>query len=159
MSDGMVFCKSCGGTLHVSAPFCPSCGAPQAGAGGGDGIERTFGSSIAMCLSKYATFEGRAPRAEYWWFALFTWAAHIVLAILGAASSETLFGIVSLLFSLAIFLPSLAVTARRLHDTDRSGWWMLIFLVPLVGWILFLVWMCTKGSLGPNRFGPENGGR
>ena len=66
MSDGMVFCRACGGTMHSAAPFCPHCGAPQSAVGGGDGIERSLGASVAMCFTKYVTFEGRAPRAEYW---------------------------------------------------------------------------------------------
>ena len=158
MSGNMVFCRACGGTLHSTAPLCPHCGAPQGDGAGGDGITRSFGGSIAMCFSKYATFQGRAPRAEYWWFILFIALGHIAILILAslfdsAAASGTLYG----LFTLGTLLPTLAVTVRRLHDTDRSGWWLLMELVPLVGVILVLVWFCSRGTRGQNRFGSENG--
>ncbi len=156
MSGNMVFCRACGGTLHSTAPLCPHCGAPQGG--GGDGITRTFGSSIAMCFSKYATFQGRAPRAEFWWFYLFVIIGMLVTSIIGGVSdSSALGGIAYGLFSLGILLPNLAVSVRRLHDTDRSGWWLLIMLIPLIGTILIIVWFCSRGTRGPNRFGNENG--
>jgi len=91
----------------------------------------TFGESIVACFSKYAAFNGRAARPEYWWWVLFT---ALVSAATGVVS-ETL----SALFSLAILLPSLAVGARRLHDTDRSGWFLL------------LLWLIQEGK-EPNRF-------
>lgn len=153
----MIFCRSCGGTLHSSAPLCPHCGAPQTTAGGGDGIERTFGSSISICFAKYATFAGRAPRAEFWYFSLLQIIINIALNVLEAATGTGAFIVISSLFSLAVLIPNLAVAARRLHDIDRSGWWLLIGLIPLIGWIVLIVWYCTKGTRGPNRFGPENG--
>lgn len=90
----------------------------------------TFGESISTCFSKYATFDGRATRSEYWWFALFTVLASAILGTI----SETASGV----FSLAVLLPSLAVGARRLHDTNRSGWFLLLWLIPVVGWIVVL---------------------
>ncbi|HEX6741470.1 MAG TPA: DUF805 domain-containing protein [Sphingomicrobium sp.] len=80
-------------------------------------------------LKKYAVFSGRAPRAEYWWFYLATFVINIPLSIADEAIAS--WSPLSSLFSLAIFVPSLAVTTRRLHDTNRSGWWQLIFLVPI----------------------------
>lgn len=103
----------------------------------------TFSESIGTCFSKYAVFNGRASRSEYWWWALFTFLASLASGI----ASETL----SALFSLAILLPSLAVGARRLHDTDRSGWFLLLWFVPIVGWIILLVWAAQEGK-EPNRF-------
>lgn len=103
----------------------------------------TFGESIQSCFSKYANFDGRASRSEYWWFSLFTF-----LASLAAGLVSDTFGA---LFSLAVLLPSLAVGARRLHDVDRSAWFLLLWLVPLVGWIVLLVWT-TQESKEPNRF-------
>lgn len=103
----------------------------------------TFGQSISTCFSKYAAFDGRAVRSEYWWFFLFTFLAPAALAIF----SETL----AQLFSLAALLPSLAVGARRLHDTDRSGWFLLLWLIPIVGWIILIVWAAQEGK-EPNRF-------
>ncbi len=104
----------------------------------------TFGESIKACFSKYAAFDGRAVRSEFWWFALFTF---LVSAGAGMVS-QTLSG----LFSLAVLLPSLAVGARRLHDIDKSGWWLLLWFLPLIGWIILLVWAAQEGR-EPNRFG------
>lgn len=162
MSDNpnMVFCRGCGQRLHVTALACPHCGAPQGSfgaAGPGDGIPRTFGSAITICLRKYADFQGRAPRAEYWWFTLFTILVDVAFSVVAAALHEHAIGILGDLVSLALLLPTIAVGARRLHDIDRSGWWQLLNLVPLVGWIIVFVWFCTRGTRGDNRFGPENG--
>ncbi len=109
-----------------------------------------FQDAIKTCFKKYADFSGRAMRSEYWWFALFSMITSFILLMIDP--SETLY----LIFSLAVLLPSLAVGARRLHDIDRSGWWLLLSLVPLVGIIVLIVWFCTKGTPGTNRFGPEN---
>ncbi len=103
----------------------------------------TFGESISTCFSKYATFEGRASRSEYWWFCLF--------ALLGSLATGMVSEVLSGLFSLAILLPSLAVGARRLHDIDKSGWFLLVGLVPLVGWIILIVW-AVQESKEPNRY-------
>lgn len=103
----------------------------------------TFGESISTCFSKYATFEGRASRSEYWWFFLFTFLASIATGMV----SETLTG----LFSLAVLLPSLAVGARRLHDVDKSGWFLLLWFVPIIGWIILIVWACQEAK-EPNRW-------
>lgn len=103
----------------------------------------TFGESIKTCFSKYAEFSGRADRSEYWWFELF-----LLLVIVGAAIlGETL----SNLVTLAVLLPSLAVGARRLHDVDKSGWWQLLYLVPIVGWIVVIYWSALPAR-DPNRF-------
>ncbi len=150
-----MFCRACGGSLHSTAPLCPHCGAPQVCAGGGDGIARTFANSISICFRKYITFTGRAPRAEFWYFLLFIWLVGIVLVVVSSQSQAG--GWFNALFSLGTFLPCIAVQVRRLHDVDRSGWWYWIMLIPIVGAILLLVWTCTRGSRGSNRFGPENG--
>ncbi|MCZ8235565.1 MAG: DUF805 domain-containing protein [Inhella sp.] len=97
-----------------------------------------FTDAIKTCFSKYATFSGRATRAEYWWFFLFTFLGSLI-------------PIVGLIFALAVLIPSIAVAVRRLHDTDRSGWWILIGLIPLVGFIVLLVFYCQE-SKEPNRF-------
>lgn len=103
----------------------------------------TFGESIRTCFSKYATFAGRASRSEYWWFFLFNFLVSIGCGMI----SDTLSG----LYSLAVLLPSLAVGVRRLHDIDKSGWFLLVWLIPLVGWIIQLVW-ATRPGKEPNRF-------
>ena len=103
----------------------------------------TFGQSIKTCFSKYADFSARASRSEFWWWVLFTF---LVSAGLGMISE-----IVAGLFSLATLLPYLAVGARRLHDTDRSGWWQLLSLIPIIGWIVLLIWFVQEAK-EPNRF-------
>lgn len=127
--------------------------------------------AVRSVFQNYVTFSGRARRAEYWWFILF---AVIVSAVLGALdsfifgysiSSEAEAGTLSLdvqsvgvlapLWSLATFLPSLAVAVRRLHDTGRSGWWLLILLVPLIGAIVLLVFLVTRGNPGTNVYGTD----
>ena len=103
----------------------------------------TFGESIKTCFSKYADFNGRADRSEYWWFELFC-----LLVIVGAGMvNETL----SNLVSLALALPSLAVGARRLHDINKSGWWQLLYLIPVIGWIVVIYW-AAQPAREPNRF-------
>lgn len=103
----------------------------------------TFGESIRICFSKYAEFNGRASRPEFWWWVLFTVLAGLAAGIIGETASA--------LFSLATLLPSLAVGARRLHDTNRSGWLQLLWLIPVIGWILVIVWLAQEGR-EPNRF-------
>ena len=108
---------------------------------------------------KYATFEGRARRKEYWYFQLFNVVAVVVLAFIdlavGSFSEEAGIGLLSGLYSLAVFIPSIAVTVRRLHDTNRSGWWFLIYFIPLVGAIVMLVFTVLDSQPGANRFGPN----
>jgi uncharacterized membrane protein YhaH (DUF805 family) len=115
-------------------------------------------------FKKFADFQGRARRSEYWLFSLFCFGVGVVIGILRVATGglESLesgrmdpLGIVNLLFSLAILVPSLAVGFRRLHDTDRSAWWILIGLIPLIGWITLIVFYLLPGTTGPNRFGPD----
>lgn len=103
----------------------------------------TFGESISTCFSKYATFDGRATRSEYWWFFLFTFLVSAALSIV----SEALSGV----FSLGVLLPSLAVGVRRLHDIDKSGWFLLLWFIPIIGWIILIVWVIQEGK-EPNRF-------
>ena len=111
-----------------------------------------FPTAIKTCLGKYVEFQGRARRSEYWYFYLFQVLLYFVAFILDSAfGSEVL---VSLLVTLGLLLPSLAVQVRRLHDIDRSGWWMFLALIPIVGAILLIVWCCKRGDATPNRFGP-----
>ena len=98
----------------------------------------TFQESIQVCFKKYADFTGRASRSEFWWFMLFT--------VLAGAAAGIISQYVSALFYLATLLPSVAVATRRLHDTGRSGWWQLIGLVPILGWIVLLVFMTQEGK-------------
>lgn len=115
----------------------------------------TMIEATRACFSNYVTFSGRARRAEYWWFILATILVSIVLGIVDAVIGFGEFGLLSNLWSLAILLPSLAAGARRLHDTDRSAWWLLIMLLPLIGVIVLIVFFAQKGTDGANRFGPD----
>jgi uncharacterized membrane protein YhaH (DUF805 family) len=113
--------------------------------------------AVRSVLGKYATFSGRARRAEYWWWTLAYILASIVLSIIDAmiVGASGGGGILSVIFGLAVLVPSIAVATRRLHDIDRSGWWQLIVLVPLIGAIVLIVWYCKTGTAGPNRFGED----
>ncbi|MDM4723359.1 DUF805 domain-containing protein [Micromonospora sp. WMMA1363] len=119
----------------------------------------SFTAAVRSVLSQYIGFSGRARRAEYWWFFLFSVLVGIVTLILdialGTDELGASTGLFNLIATLALWLPSLAVAVRRLHDTDRSGWLVLIGLVPLIGAIVLLVFFVQDGTTGPNRFGPD----
>ncbi len=112
-----------------------------------------------LALKKYATFTGRAQRAEFWYFTLFTSLIFIGLSIIdvitGSFVTEAGMGSLGGLYSLAILIPSLAVGVRRLHDTGRSGWWLLIGLIPLIGCIVLLIFFGQDGVPGENPYGPN----
>jgi len=103
-------------------------------------------------LRQYADFEGRACRKEYW---MFTLISVIISAVLAILDNVLTIGILGLLYSLAVLLPSLAVGVRRLHDTGRSGWWLLISLIPLIGAIVLIVFLATDGERQLNAYGPD----
>lgn len=104
-------------------------------------------------LKKYAVFSGRARRTEYWMFFLFNFIISFVLAFIEGIVGGP--GIIGLLYSLAVLIPGIAVSVRRLHDTNRSGWWLLIGLVPLIGAIVLLVFMVQDSQQGDNHYGPN----
>ena len=104
-----------------------------------------------VVLQKYTQFVGRAGRAEFWWFFLASFIISAVLSILGRAS--VVFSVLGFIYSLAVLVPSIAVGIRRLHDTARSGWWILIGLIPLVGFIILIVFWATQGNPGANQYG------
>ena len=124
-------------------------------------------SAMFEPLKKYAQFSGRARRSEFWLFALFIFIVEIVYVVLlgavgGFSSTQStpnglamaVMGLFSLLF-LGIIIPSLAVTFRRLHDTDRSAWWLLISFIPGIGGLVLLIFYLLPGTNGPNKFGPD----
>jgi uncharacterized membrane protein YhaH (DUF805 family) len=115
----------------------------------------TFASAVRDALSHYGSFRGRSRRAEFWWFALFCGLVRLVALVADKATGSV---VLDIAVSLALLLPTLAVTVRRLHDTDHSGWWWLIALVPAIGWIVLLVLQCLDSQPGTNRFGdsPKN---
>jgi uncharacterized membrane protein YhaH (DUF805 family) len=108
-------------------------------------------------LKKYAVFSGRARRQEYWFFTLFSFIITAVLVYIdfnvGPYGSQTGLGFLSGLYSLAVFIPTFAVTVRRLHDTSRTGWWLLIGFIPLIGAIVLLVFMFLDSTSGTNEYG------
>jgi uncharacterized membrane protein YhaH (DUF805 family) len=126
---------------------------------------------MILPLKRYAQFSGRSRRREFWMWVLFNWTVAIGLAVIdtligfggtsavtgpmGAAYSWYSNGPLSLIWMLATFIPNLSVSIRRLHDIDKSGWWLLILLVPLVGFIALVVFQCVEGTRGANRFGPD----
>jgi len=115
-----------------------------------------FQEAVSTCFSKYVSFEGRAARPEYWWWVLFVVLAGVILRIVGALVLGVDSGggsVLSGLFYLAVFLPGLAVAARRLHDTDRTGWWLLLALIPVIGSLVLLYFMVQPGTNGPNQYG------
>ena len=105
-------------------------------------------------LKKYAVFSGRAQRAEYWYFVLFNLIIAIILGIVSTVIGDDK-GMLGTLYSLAVLIPGLAVSIRRLHDVGKSGWMLLIALIPLIGWIWLLVLMITDSNPGDNKYGPN----
>lgn len=98
----------------------------------------TFVESIQTCFSKYAVFNGKAKRSEYWWWALFILLASLILGFFSEGAS--------VIFQLATLVPYIAVTARRLHDVDKSGWWQLLWIIPVIGWIIMIVWLASESK-------------
>ncbi|KJV10960.1 hypothetical protein VZ95_01560 [Elstera litoralis] len=111
-----------------------------------------FQESVQTCLRKFFDFQGRASRSEYWYFTLFSIVASVAASLF---EPESMSGVFSGLVSLGLFFPSFAVFFRRMHDIDKSGWWWLLWLVPIIGWIVLIVLNVTKGTTGPNRFGDD----
>ena len=111
------------------------------------------------CLKKYASFEGRARRTEYWMFTLFNFIFLVAAVILDNLFKTTIngsaYGVIYFVYALAVFLPSLAVIVRRLHDIDKAGTWFFIAFVPIVGGIWLLVLECTEGIRGSNQYGED----
>ncbi len=108
-------------------------------------------------LKNYVGFSGRARRKEYWMFLLFHLIVLIVAMLLdrmlGLSFGDVGYGPIYSLYALAVFLPSLAVAIRRLHDTNRSGWWLLLAFIPIIGGIVLIIWLATDGTPGDNRYG------
>lgn len=101
--------------------------------------------SVRACLTKYADFNGRAARPEFWWFMF----AQFVVGVILNMVSPMLGG----LFSLAMLVPSLAAGSRRLHDIGKTGWLQLLALIPLVGWVILIYWAAQPGDPAPNQYG------
>lgn len=127
----------------------------------------TFMDSISTCFGKYISFSGRAQQSEFWWFVLFIIIASAIVGAFDSMLFETQAmmiggmemsynpGLIGSIFSLAIFLPTWAVEVRRLHDIGKSGWWLLLGLIPVIGFIILLVWLIKTGTDGDNEYGPD----
>lgn len=115
-----------------------------------------FVEAIASAFKGYVNFRDRSCRSEYWWYMLFIFLANIVIAgielVMGLDAD---IGVLGIVFSLAVFLPSIAIGVRRLHDIDKSGWWLLLGFIPLIGVVILFIWACKRGTPGVNRFGPD----
>ena len=114
-----------------------------------------FQTSIKTCFSKYAVFSGRASRSEFWFFVLFGLLGGVISAIIDTmilGYSAEVNGPINLIFSVALILPSIAVTTRRLHDINKSGWWQLLWLT-VIGGIVVIVWNATEGEKKKNKHG------
>ena len=171
----MKFCSKCGCQNQDADAFCTQCGEPLSSPSTTPNAEhhgpscqdatyyRTFESAIRTCLlEKYVKFSGRATRSEYWYYYLFTLLVSLAITfgggflggIMGSKTIILLFAVASWLFSLAILVPSLAVSVRRLHDTNRSGWNVLWIFLPIVGAIVLLVFMVLDSMPVDNQYGP-----
>ncbi|MHB8729447.1 MAG: DUF805 domain-containing protein [Sulfuricaulis sp.] len=108
-------------------------------------------------LTKYAVFSGRASRKEYWFFCMFNIIIGVVLTVIdrmtGSYNAKAGMGLLSGIYALAVMIPSAAVLMRRLHDTNRSGWWLLIGLIPLIGVIVLFVFLAQDSKPGVNQYG------
>ena len=116
----------------------------------------SFAEAIVSGFRNYVNFSGRAPRSEYWYWTLFALLVSIVASILDSVLFHGMYvySPISSLSSLALLLPGIAVSVRRLHDIDRTGWWLLIAFT-IIGILLLLFWDCVRGTAGKNRFGDD----
>ena len=114
-----------------------------------------FQEAVRTCLSKYTQFSGRARRPEYWWFVLFSWLGALVTGLVDRVLFGPDVGIFGVIWGLALLLPAIAVGVRRLHDLGKTGWWLLIGIIPVLGTLLLIYWLVQPGTRGSNEYGPE----
>lgn len=116
-----------------------------------------FIEAVRNAYRNFANFSGRARRAEYWWWTLFATLVYLGAEAvnLGAYSMDGGANPAGLIILLVILFPGIALSVRRLHDTGRSGWWLLVNVLPLIGYLIFLYWMIKRGDQGANEFGPD----
>lgn len=114
----------------------------------------TFKEAVVNAIQQnYCNFSGRASRSEFWWYQLFTFILGILVEIVFCWSQNAM-SIASGIIALGLLLPNLGICVRRLHDIGKSGWWIFISLIPVIGWILLLVWYCKDSQMEPNQYGP-----
>jgi len=154
-------CTACGNDNAENARFCGGCGAalsvspitsstPQ--------VTVDFPEAVKLGFQRYIDLSGRSSRAEYWWFAFFIALVDIIATavdtvVLGTDLGDT--GLLAAVWGLATLIPSLAIGVRRLHDINKSGWWLLLWFVLVIGWIVLIVWAIKRGDDGPNKYGPD----
>ena len=153
-------CQTCGKDNSEDAQFCGECGvslstptAIGAGIATSELPMVSFIDAISRGFNNYVTFSGRATRAENWWWVLFLIIGGVSLSIV-----ENIAGMPSVLsgiFQVATLIPSFAVGVRRLHDINRSGWWLLLWFAVLIGWIILIVWAIKQGDKSSNKYGPD----
>ncbi len=115
-----------------------------------------FVDAVKICLTeKYCDFNGRARRSEYWWFCLCNFVLSYVVNLIGGLISPTVGMVLTCIVTLGLLLPGLGVCVRRLHDIGKSGWLVLLALIPLVGAIILIVWYCKDSDRGSNAYGPS----
>ena len=120
--------------------------------------EVDFGESGALFFKNYANFKGRSSRGAYWWWFLISVLLSVALTLIDTTIFGTRpeeFGVLGGLFTLATVIPNIALGVRRLHDTDKSGWWLLLALVPIAGGIILIVMFCQPGARAENSYGPD----
>jgi uncharacterized membrane protein YhaH (DUF805 family) len=113
----------------------------------------TFTESVSVCFKKYFVFEGRASRSEYWWFQLIVAPAYIIFEITDSESSPVSF--LFLVITLLTLIPAISVGVRRLHDTNKSGFYLLLSFIPFIGGLIVLFFLIAQGTKGKNRFGAD----
>lgn len=115
----------------------------------------TFVEAVKMALQQnYCNFSGRSSRSEYWWFCLFSFIVGVIVSAI-FSFNENISMVVNGVVTLALLLPGIGVAVRRLHDTNRSGWWLLLGFIPLIGAIVLLIWYVQPSQETPNQYGPE----
>ncbi len=114
-----------------------------------------FQEAVKSFFTRYTDFNGRSSRSEYWWAYLGIMLIFFVIGLVSGLLGETVGSAVIGIAYLAILIPSIAIAVRRLHDVDKSGWFLLIALIPLIGGLILLYFYVQKGTDGPNRFGPD----
>ncbi|WP_298858598.1 DUF805 domain-containing protein [uncultured Sulfitobacter sp.] len=132
---------------------------PRTPSGGGHDPARddanTFMGALKDGFARFVDFKTRSTRSQYWWFTLWSIIVSVITGVIDLSLGMGDTGPIGLMASLVFFLPSIAVAIRRLHDIGRTGWWMLLVFIPLIGWIVLIVFYCTKSEPTPNQWGPE----
>ena len=115
----------------------------------------SFFEAVKSVFTQYVGFSGRARRSEYWWYTLFLFIVGFILGLIIGITGNQNMNYLILVFELAVFLPTLSVSVRRLHDTGKSGWWVLLSLIPVIGSIILIIFYVMDSEPGSNQYGPN----